>query len=150
MRNLKIFALLLAVSVAFTSYKNDDSRAALLGQWHINKEVTLNFENNKNVNEEIQLSDQNEHFIKINSNSTGFWETDGNAVPFTYSLDSQGKLFTMIISGVKAVYTVKTLSETNMVLYIEDTATHNGVAYKESTEYTLSKFKENYKSLSLN
>ena len=133
---------LIAVTAMFGCKKNDDEKTVnkLLGQWKGLTEKETEYVNGQLLREEEPYAyEENELMLEFREKQFEIFEY-GKATEEPYTYTVSGNKITYTEDGDTKVVTIKSQTDTNLVLVSEDTeVSGNGITYKEVIERTFVK-----------
>ncbi len=136
MKQFKTLVLLFAVlSLALGSCKKDEE-ASILGKWYKKKEVTKETVNGTAQDETTTTDYDNSDYVEFKDNGQAIVSEEGETESFTYSYDEKNKKLSVTDSEGTRTMDVKTISDSDLVLYEEETMSQSGFTYKYSNEVT--------------
>jgi len=132
MKTLKTIIGLFLLTATLTSCDKetkDDADVAIIGLWQATKEIEVEFEDGKKVNEDTETDPG----FYIEFRNDGRIYEDGELTG-TYQLSSDKKKLTVRSEDETIDYDIKTLTKSSLILYREYDYTEDGKTYHETAE----------------
>lgn len=142
MKNLKFLVIALTLIIGVSSCKKEDNgnninSTSILGKWYLKKRVTNNFVNGVSSGENISSNFTIKDYTEFKTDGIGLNGDDGQEYPFTYKLTNEGKNLTFTEDGDTDSYTISTITDTELILYMESVYNQDGIVNKYTEELTL-------------
>ncbi|MES2455805.1 MAG: lipocalin family protein [Bacteroidota bacterium] len=140
----KILLICLIAVTALVGCKKDDNESKtsndkLIGKWMAKTEIEFEYENGKLVRQEDPSSyDTDEYVIEFTGTQIKQYEF-GESIEEPYNYTVSGDKINYTEDGNSKFITIKSQSDKNLVLLMEDVDVINGVTFKEVLEISLVK-----------
>ncbi|NRF40732.1 hypothetical protein [Pedobacter foliorum] len=139
MKKITLFTLIVAL-FTITGCKKDkengkENSNTIVGKWISSSIWEITYKNGKEINRDDDTQDN--LMVEFKSDGTGVSQIDGESSNFTYTL-KDGKLI-FKTEGEFDEYKIKSLTNSEIELYQEESETEDGVDYKYVVEIKLKK-----------
>ena len=140
----KTLLICLIAITALAGCKKDDNEAKgsndkLIGKWMAKTDIEFEYENGKLVRQDDPSSyDTDEYVIEFTGTQIKQYEF-GEPIEEPYNYTVSGDKITYTEDGNSKVITIKSQSDKNLILLMEDVDVSNGITYKEVVEISLVK-----------
>jgi len=140
----KILLICLIAVTALVGCKKDDNESKtsndkLIGKWMAKTEIEFEYENGKLVRQDDPSSyDTDEYVIEFTGTQIKQYEF-GESIEEPYNYTVSGDKINYTEDGNSEFITIKSQSDKNLVLLMEDVDVINGVTFKEVLEISLVK-----------
>lgn len=139
MKKVTLLALIVALFTV-TGCKKDkengkENSNAIVGRWIASSILEITYKNGKQIRRDDDTQDN--LMVEFKSDGTGTSQREDESADFTYTLEDDELTFKM--EGEFDKYKIKSLANSELELYQEESETEDGVDYKYVVEIKLKK-----------